>query len=302
MRRVFGEIEGCEIGKMFANRQAAAEAGVHRNPQAGIVGGKDGAESVVLAGGYSNEDDGDTVIYTGEGGRDQNTGVRNGDQKLTRGNLGLSRSIDTGLPVRVLRGARAGTRFSPKVGYRYSGLYRVTDCWRDTEEGWLTWRFRLEAIGELCLDASIDAELGAVEASSPVRRMKRQVSAQVRQADLAQKVKEIYGYKCQICNVELQTPAGPYAEAAHVRGLGQPHNGPDSLSNILCLCPNDHLLLDRGAIGIRADTYVFDTRTGDLIGKLNVEPVHKLNSDHLTYHAMHIAVPRAAWSHARDNP
>jgi len=45
-------------------------------------------------------------------------------------------------------------------------------------------------------------------------------------------------------------PAGPYAEAAHIRALGLPHNGPDVLENLLCLCPNDHVRFDAGAIYI----------------------------------------------------
>jgi predicted restriction endonuclease len=39
-----------------------------------------------------------------------------------------------------------------------------------------------------------------------------------------------------------------YAEAHHIKPLGAPHNGPDVRANILCVCPNDHVLLDYGAI------------------------------------------------------
>jgi hypothetical protein len=35
-------------------------------------------------------------------------------------------------------------------------------------------------------------------------------------------------------------------EAAHIRPLGAPHNGPDTLDNTLCLCPNHHVLFDHG--------------------------------------------------------
>ena len=37
----------------------------------------------------------------------------------------------------------------------------------------------------------------------------------------------------QMCGIRLEGFAGPYAEAAHVRPLGSPHNGPDTLNNIL---------------------------------------------------------------------
>ena len=39
-----------------------------------------------------------------------------------------------------------------------------------------------------------------------------------------------------------------YAEAHHFMPLGTPHNGPDVRGNILCVCPNDHVFLDYGAI------------------------------------------------------
>jgi predicted restriction endonuclease len=35
-----------------------------------------------------------------------------------------------------------------------------------------------------------------------------------------------------------------YAEAHHVRPLGRPYNGPDTIDNIICVCPNCHVLLD----------------------------------------------------------
>ena len=45
---------------------------VHRPPMAGIAGKvEEGSQSIVLAGGYEDdEDNGDTFLYTGAGGRD----------------------------------------------------------------------------------------------------------------------------------------------------------------------------------------------------------------------------------------
>ncbi|MFD0556160.1 YDG/SRA domain-containing protein [Stackebrandtia endophytica] len=298
-KRTFGEIDGFPPGTTFVNRDEANKAGVHRNPQTGIVGGKDGAESVVLAGGYTDQDDGDVIVYTGEGGRNSNTGKRNGDQELVRGNLGLRRNVDTEMPVRVIRGAKADTPYSPKQGYRYSGLYRVTAAWRDTNEGWLTWRFRLEAFGELRLDERPGALVPVKEINSPVRRIERKYLAQLREAKLAQKVKEIYDFKCQICVTQLVTPAGKYAEAAHIRGLGEPHNGPDELDNLLCLCPNHHVLFDRGAISIRNGRDVIDVATGSQIYTLKIE--HEIDIRHLDYHAKHVSYPAESWIHYDAN-
>jgi putative restriction endonuclease len=70
----------------------------------------------------------------------------------------------------------------------------------------------------------------------------------VRDRGKSRRVKEIYNYVCQICGVRLETPAGAYAEGAQIKPLGRPHDAPDAAANILCLCPNHHVLFDVGAI------------------------------------------------------
>lgn len=70
-----------------------AEAGVHRPQVSGIHGRQEeGAYSIVLSGGYEDDqDDGDTFMYTGSGGRDlsgnKRTSVQSSDQKLEHLNL-----------------------------------------------------------------------------------------------------------------------------------------------------------------------------------------------------------------------
>jgi len=71
----------------------------------------------------------------------------------------------------------------------------------------------------------------------------------LRDTTLARAVKESNRYCCQICGQALKLSDGsPYAEAHHIIPLGKPHNGPDVRGNIICVCPNDHVLLDYGAI------------------------------------------------------
>ena len=55
----------------------------------------------------------------------------------------------------------------------------------------------------------------------------------------------MHQYRCQVCGVALKPQEFLYAEGAHIRPLGKPHDGPDSLDNNLCLCPNHHVLFDR---------------------------------------------------------
>ncbi len=73
----------------------------------------------------------------------------------------------------------------------------------------------------------------------------------LRDTDLARQVKILHGFKCQICGNCIVLPnGGGYAEAHHIRPLGAPHEGPDVAENILCLCPNHHVMLDYGVIPI----------------------------------------------------
>jgi putative restriction endonuclease len=95
-----GAIQGVAVGATFADREALRAAGVHRQNQAGIAGtGEIGAESIVLNEGYEDDEDhGDWMVYTGQGGRDPNTGRQIADQQLTRGNLVLRKAIPRDCP------------------------------------------------------------------------------------------------------------------------------------------------------------------------------------------------------------
>jgi putative restriction endonuclease len=105
----------------------------------------------------------------------------------------------------------------------------------------------------------------------------------VRNTAVTEWVKELYDFTCQVCDTRLETPAGPYAEGAHVRPMGRPHNGPDSVSNVLCLCPNHHVLFDRGVFGISETGEVLDRRTSGRIALLTVRKGHELDPAHLRY-------------------
>ena len=82
----FGDLPEIPVGTPFTSRRALLDAGVHRQLQAGIAGGAyTGAESIVVSGGYEDDEDyGDLIVYTGQGGNDPNTGRQVADQQLTR--------------------------------------------------------------------------------------------------------------------------------------------------------------------------------------------------------------------------
>ncbi len=67
----------------------------------------------------------------------------------------------------------------------------------------------------------------------------------LRDTALSREVKIAQQFKCQLCSKTIQLGDGSfYAEAHHVKPLGSPYNGPDTKDNIICVCPNCHVLLD----------------------------------------------------------
>lgn len=285
--RVYGEIAGYPVGSLFQDRSELAAAEVHRPRQGGISGGQDGADSIVVSGGYPDDEDyGDELVYTGQGGRDPSTGRQVADQGLVLGNIGLVRSQFDQRPVRVIRGAGGDAKHSPQHGLRYDGLFRVVEHWHDIgRDGFRIWRFRLVKIPN---EATTPAQ--------PARRATYHGERLVRDRTVADRVKRLHDFRCQVCSLRLMTAAGPYAEAAHIRGLGRPHDGPDHESNVLCLCPNDHFLFDAGAIYVDARGDVWDAIASTRIGPLRTVERHNVAGEHLTYHREHYATGRITHS------
>lgn len=286
VERIFGHVPGYPEGSLFENRAELHAAGVHRHLQAGIAGSQtEGAESIVLSGGYEDDQDfGDTIIYTGYGGRDFETGRQIHDQPFTRWNRALAYSGQNGLPVRVIRGSDHDSPYSPNTGYSYDGLYAVEDYWHEVgRSGFRIWRFRLVKIPERVVPGQVVAEEPA--GYSAAEQQKIRVSRIIRDTAQARKIKALHDYRCQMCGIRLECPAGPYAEAAHIRPLGAPHDGPDTADNILCLCPNHHVLFDYGAVSV-ADDLSLIGESGDL----TIHGDHHINKEYLAYHREHFAV------------
>ncbi|GAA4025865.1 hypothetical protein GCM10022409_07340 [Hymenobacter glaciei] len=122
---VFGHVGSYRPGDTFRNRIDLSLSGVHRPRRTGVCGTQLlGAESIVLAGQYEEDNFGeDEILYSGNGGRDPKTGRQITNQVATTGILALLKSAETGRPVRVLRKVPAEDG-GPEV-YRYEGLYRV---------------------------------------------------------------------------------------------------------------------------------------------------------------------------------
>jgi putative restriction endonuclease len=275
--RIFGEIEGISVGTEFASRAELAASGIHPPTQAGISGSSaEGADSIVVSGGYEDDEDyGDYVIYGGQAGSGPNNKHQAADAELNRGNLSLVISYNKGLPVRVTRGL--GSR---QHTYRYDGLYLVERWWADRgKSGFKIFRFALRKLD----DRPISTPSGELPLPSSKQKSNQIVSYTtrvVRDTLAAQAVKEAHGHVCQTCSVRIVRPGGAYAEGAYIRPLGRPHNGPDTPDNILCLCPNCHVLFDGWAFGIEDDGNL----SGALSGCLNEIKQHSINREYLSYH------------------
>lgn len=82
-------------------------------------------------------------------------------------------------------------------------------------------------------------------------RTRFELNRLVRDSYLVKKIKRIYSYQCQICRTKLEVGDDEfYSEVHHIMPLGMPHCGPDTLDNMICVCPNCHILLDYGVIPI----------------------------------------------------
>ncbi|KYN40693.1 E3 ubiquitin-protein ligase UHRF1 [Trachymyrmex septentrionalis] len=162
-----GEIPGVDVGTTWMFRIQVSEAGVHRPPVAGIHGREsDCAYSIVLSGGYAEDyDNGDEFLYSGSGGRDlsgnKRTNSQSKNQVLQRMNLALAKNCNASLnekigasagnnwrngkPVRVVRNYKLGkfSKYAPKEGNRYDGLYKVVKYYPDTSNGFLIWKYVL---------------------------------------------------------------------------------------------------------------------------------------------------------------
>ncbi|PXW18037.1 MULTISPECIES: YDG/SRA domain-containing protein [unclassified Chryseobacterium] len=279
---IFGEIEGIDEGYHFNNRREMMPTSFHRNWAAGIDGNSnEGTSAIVLSGGYEDDlDFGEEIVYTGAGGNDSNTGKQVKDQVWEKGNAGLIISMDQGLPVRVIRGSTHKSEFSPKEGYLYAGLYSVVDAWEEIgKSGFKICRFRLEYSGNNKSKKTIHQ----IELDYS-KRIKRTVESTVlrivRDTKVAWQIKKLYNFKCQVCQITIPTKLGHYAEGAHIRPLGKPHIGDDNPDNVICLCPNHHIMFDKGVFSI-ADNFQL---IGCLSGRLTIHNNHKLNISNLKYH------------------
>ena len=104
-------------------------------------------------------------------------------------------------------------------------------------------------------------------------RQEVSISRIIRDTKLSRSIKLLYNFRCQLCKTRIEFPDGRgYAETHHIKPLGTPHNGPDSIDNMLCLCPNCHAILDFGINLIELKKLNYDVEK------------HVVNLEYINYH------------------
>ncbi|MFI6145872.1 YDG/SRA domain-containing protein [Streptomyces sp. NPDC051109] len=310
VERVVGHIDGIELGSVLPRRRDVFDARLHSDLQRGISKLKDDdgklvSDAIVLNGGYLDDHDAwHEIRYTGaspDADKDPLTKRLKASQSWDYSdNAALKRSYDRGHPVRILRGFKGDGRYSPSEGYRYDGLYRITEA-RTAISGAPGLAGEPIEICQFTLERypESDQELTTVELAAaelpgftdeekfPQTRTAK-VQRMIRDTAAARRIKDLYGGQCQTCGIRLLgANARPYSQGAHLKPLAEPHRGPDVERNILCLCPNCHARLDIGAISIGEDWSVIERvphgETRTTLSRLLMKKKHGLHPDYAAY-------------------
>ncbi|KAF7312635.1 Carboxymuconolactone decarboxylase [Mycena indigotica] len=132
--RAYSNIKDIPVGAIFPNRAALAKSGLHAPLRAGHLGRhhlrralRRRERRIRGRPGYG--------VYTGQGkGQSmlakamQGNAPQQGDQDWKNpGNLSLKRSAEQGKPLRVIRGDKCKSKYAPTSGFRYDGLYKVSN-------------------------------------------------------------------------------------------------------------------------------------------------------------------------------
>jgi hypothetical protein len=135
------------------------------------------------------------------------------------------------------------------------------------------------------------------ETDEAVGRRRRETQAQMRDRRKAAALRQHYDNMCLACGIRLQIGRDQfYVEAAHIKPLGKPHNGPDKTANMIVLCPNHHLQFDSGILRItkKGSDYVLVSKVeGDPLHGRALPLKHPLDDDCVNWHREWFAAKRS---------
>ena len=257
------------IGMKVRFQRDLYDLGLHNftdNGIAGYGGGKPAKSIIVNIGGEYPDDkiDGNTLIYTGEGGKNRGDKVHTKDQEMKRGNLALRRNQIQGVPLDVYRKSKTEP-------LEYLGTFSVSNISEGKRNNKKIYLFHLNS-----------NQLGSEEKTdTPPPERKPQLSNRiVRNTKISQEIKNLYNNKCQICKTVIQIDyENTYSEGAHIRPLSE--NGIDEKENLLCLCANCHVILDYGGLYFKNNFEVIRIIDSKSLGYLEIK--HNISMKNLIY-------------------
>jgi putative restriction endonuclease len=97
------------------------------------------------------------------------------------------------------------------------------------------------------------ADSGMYEEPSEFQRpiVERLVHKAFREAAFSRQVKSAYAHRCAFTGLDMRNGGGrSEVDAAHIKPVGDGHNGPDSIRNGLALSKTVHWMFDRGLISV----------------------------------------------------
>jgi len=127
------------------------------------------------------------------------------------------------------------------------------------------------------------------EPQGETKRREALVSQIIRRGDNRRFLQTIYDGECQLSGVKLIMPDRTFSiDCAHIRPLGIPHRGEDSVGNMLSLSPTMHRLFDRGCVRIDPETLAVSMLYGNDLPhrpRLLVRESHIIQPANLAYHS-----------------
>lgn len=138
------------------------------------------------------------------------------------------------------------------------------------------------------------------DALPPASREMVQVLRTVRDTNQSRYVKQLYDFRCQVCEWTAFSPKIKnqwYCEAHHLQPLAKRYGGPDHASNIVALCPNHHCIMDLWIMAVEpASLKIVSIAPSEPSWRetLLVQKQHGLNPIFLQFHFSHIYVHSAS--------
>lgn len=123
-----------------------------------------------------------------------------------------------------------------------------------------------------------------VKKSLVSKRITRKTSTFDRNRIFVKELKELYNNCCQICNESLDLGDERYSEVHHIWPLHQ--EGEDVKENMIVLCPNHHVLFDRGALKIDLNSRKINMIDGSIDKIRNLK--HTISEKNVNYHNNYI--------------